>query len=381
VQYLKCILYRDLEAMNVRHSVMDQRIVEHAKWLVNYCTEVKHGDQVLIRLGSSVSSGGPDGMELAAEVYKEVSRLGAHPLIMAHPAEAIRGYYELTSDQDIAVTPLNFLELVKTSDVVIVILASDNTHLLANVDPKKIAKRQVALDPIAQEQLNKRWTATIHPTNAFAQDAGMSLTEYRDFVYSAMLRDWKAEIEQMEKLRDVMQKSSGVRLIGKDTDLSFSIKGRTAVIDNGKNNFPGGEVFTAPVDDSASGKIYFDLPSIIYGTEVEGMHLTFEKGIIVNYSAEKNHELLKQMIETDEGSKRLGEFGVGTNRGITLSTKSILFDEKIGGTIHLAIGNAYEKCGGINRSAVHWDMIKTMNPGEVLMDSKTIQKNGKFIWE
>jgi aminopeptidase len=208
----------------------------------------------------------------------------------------------------------------------------------------------------------------------------MSLTEYKDFVYSAMIRDWDAEVDRMRKLKSDMDNASEVRLMGKDTDLSFSIKGRTAVIDDAKYNLPGGEVFTAPLDDSATGKIYYDLPSL-YGKEVTDIRLTFDKGVVVDYSASKNESLLKELIETDEGSRRLGEFRIGTNRGINRFTKRILFDEKMAETVHLAIGRAYKECGGINKSAVHWDMIKTMKPGEIIMDGKTVQKDGKFSWE
>jgi aminopeptidase len=359
---------------------MDQRVVEHAKWLVSYCTSVKRGDNVLIRLGGA-QSGGDEGFELATEVYKEASRQGAHALILVFTNEAVRGYYEVTPEADIATTPSNYYELVKLSDVVISIQAQTNTRFLEHTDPKKIGIRQRALDPISREQLKKRWTATVHPTNAHAQDADMSLAEYRDFLYSAVLRDWNLEVNQMKKLKEIMDKADQVRLVGKETDLSFSIKGRISVVDDARHNFPGGEVFTAPIDNSATGKIYFDLPSVTYGKEVTDIRLTFDKGVIVDYSASKSQQLLKQMIETDEGSKRLGEFGVGTNRGINCFTRNILFDEKIGGTIHLAVGLAYEECGGVNKSAVHWDMIKTMNPGEIVMDGKTVQKDGKFVWE
>lgn len=360
---------------------MDPRVVEHAKLLVNYCTSVKRGDNVLIRLGGADYSGDVDGLELAIEVYKEAGRLGANPLIVAFPGEATRGYLELTPEEDLETTPRNYYELVKVSDAVIAIQAAGNTHFLEHVDPKRIGKRLQGLDPIAKEQLKKRWTGTLHPTNAHAQDAGMSLAEYREFVYSAILRDWKSEVERMKKLKQAMETTNQVRLIGRETNLSFSIKGRIAVVDDAKYNFPGGEVFTAPIDDSASGKILFDLPSVKYGAEVTDIRLTFEKGVVVDYSASKNEALLKHMIETDEGSKRLGEFGIGINRGIDRFTRNILFDEKMAGTIHLAIGNAYEECGGVNKSAVHWDMIKTMKPGEIIMDGKAIQKDGRFFWE
>ena len=209
----------------------------------------------------------------------------------------------------------------------------------------------------------------------------MSLREYEDFVYSAVLRDWEKEAEEMNRLRQAMNKTETVQIIGDKTDLTMAIRGRNAVISDGTHNLPGGEVFTAPLEDSVNGEVFFDLPAIRYGKEVTGIRLKFEKGEIVDYSATKNEDLLRAMINTDEGSRRLGELGIGTNRGINRFTKNILFDEKMAGTIHLAIGNAYKECGGTNQSAIHWDMIKTMKPGKILLDGENIQENGKFKWE
>jgi aminopeptidase len=336
---------------------------------------------VLIRIGGAQSSFDPEGLELAGEVFKEASRQGAHALIVVFPTEATKSYYDVTSESDLAVTPRNYYELVKISDAVIGIQAEANTRLLEHTDPKRIGIRLNALRPISEEQLKKRWCGTLYPTKASAQDARMSLQEYRDFVYSSVLRDWKVEAERMKKLKAAMENADHVHLVAKDTDLSFSVKGRIAVIDDAKHNFPGGEVFTAPIDDSATGKIYFDLPSVRYGQEVTDVRLTFEEGVVVDYSASKNGRFLKQIIETDQGSKRLGEFGIGANRGINRFTRNILFDEKMAETIHLALGHAYEECGGVNKSAIHWDHIKTMNPGEIIMDGQIIQKNGKFTWE
>jgi len=209
----------------------------------------------------------------------------------------------------------------------------------------------------------------------------MSLKEYEDSVYSAILFDWNKQIKRMQKLKEIMDETNEVRLVGDDTDLTLSIKGRNSIVGGPTHNVPGGEVFTAPVDDSAEGEIFFDLPAVVYGKLVDGIKLRFEKGEIVDYSANRNQALLKNMIETDDGSRRLGELGIGTNSGINKFTKNILFDEKIGDTIHLAIGRAYKECGGINESAIHWDMIKTMKPGRIIMDGSVIQENGRFFWE
>ena len=354
---------------------------KHAKWLVNYCTSTKPGDNVLIRLGGGTYAGDAEGLELATEVFKEAGRVGAKPLILIFPGEATRTYIEQAPDGTLATTPKNYIELVKACDVVIGIQAEKDTQYLREINSTRIGQFLTGARPITDEILKERWTSTLHPTSAHAKDAGMSMEGYKKFVYSAMLRDWESEINRMVKLKKIMDRTSEVQLVGKDTDLSFSIKGRTTVVDDAKYNFPGGEVFTAPIDDSATGKICFDLPSIWAGQEAKDVRLTFDKGVIVDYSASKNESFLKDMIETDEGSKRLGEFGIGTNRGIKRFTRNILFDEKMADTIHLAIGEAYEICGGINKSAAHWDLIKTMKPGRIIMDGKTIQENGKFVWE
>jgi len=183
----------------------------------------------------------------------------------------------------------------------------------------------------------------------------------------------------MEKVKAVLDKGDVVHLEGSETDLTMSIRGRNAVVGDATHNVPGGETYTAPLEDSAEGKIYFDFPGIIYGREVRDIRLRFEKGEVIDYSATKNENLLKAMLETDGGSRRIGEFGVGTNYGITRFTRNILFDEKIGGTIHLAVGRAYKECGGQNESAIHWDMIKTMKPGRIIVDSKLMQKDGVFF--
>jgi aminopeptidase len=187
----------------------------------------------------------------------------------------------------------------------------------------------------------------------------------------------------MQWLKEAMDETDEVRLIGEETDLTMSILGRNAVVGGPTHNVPGGEVFTAPIEDSAEGTIFFDLPAVVYGKVVEGVKLTFVRGEVVEYSAERNKELLKSMIETDEGAKRLGELGIGTNRSIQKFTKNILFDEKIGGTIHLALGRAYKECGGVNESVIHWDMIKTMDAlkgHRILFDGQELLRNKDGTW-
>jgi len=352
---------------------MDPRISEHARIIVEHSTRIKAGDKVVIQIGDY-------GRELATEVYKEAAKRGASPLITMVPTEALRSYYEVTPEEYLHTFPGHYYELVKASDVIIHILSEENTRYLSNIDPKRISGRSLATKRIADERLRKRWCVTQFPTPAQAQEAEMSLREYEDFVYSAVLRDWKKEAEEMNRLRQIMNKTGTVQILGDKTDLTMAIRGRTAVISDGTHNLPGGEVFTAPLEGSVDGEILFDLPAIRYGKEVQGIRLKFAKGEIIDYSATKNEDLLGAMINTDEGSRRLGELGIGTNRGINRFTKNILFDEKMAGTIHLAIGNAYKECGGTNESAIHWDMIKTMKQGKILLDGEPIQENGKFNW-
>jgi len=353
---------------------VDPRISEHARILVEHSAKVREGDRVVIQIGDY-------GRELATEVYKESAKRGASPLIVMVPSEALRGYYEATPEEYLQIFPGHYYELVKASDVVIHILSEENTRYLSSIDPRRIIVRSLATKRIADERLKKRWCVTQFPTPAQAQEAEMSLREYEDFVYSAVLRDWEKETEEMNRLRQAMNKTDTVQLIGDKTDLTMAIGGRSAVISDGTHNLPGGEVFIAPLEDSVDGEVFFDLPAVRYGKEVQGIRLKFAKGEIVDYSATKNEDLLGAMINTDEGSRRLGELGIGTNRGINRFTKNILFDEKMAGTIHLALGNAYKECGGTNESAIHWDMIKTMKTGKILMEGEAIQENGKFKWE
>ncbi len=352
----------------------DPRVIQHAKFLVNYSTKVRKGDKVVIQISD-------EGLELASEIYKESARLGAHPVILSIPSEAMRVELQEAPEESLKELPRHWFELAKNCDVYFTIRSESNTKALANVDSKRINLHALGLKEIQEERLSKRWCGTQHPTEAYAQEANMSLSEYRDFVYGSILIDWSKEMENMLKLKKVMDNANVVRLVGERTDLIFSIKGRNAVASDATHNVPSGEVFTAPVDDSANGRIFFDLPAIRTGKEISGVELRFERGDVVEFTATKNEDLLRETLNVDAGASRLGEFGIGTNRRINRFTKNILFDEKIGGTIHLALGRAYKECRGVNDSAIHWDMIKTMKPGKILMDDQVVQEDGIFFWE
>jgi len=351
---------------------LDPRITKHAELIIGYATGTKRGDNVLIQLTDS-------GMELAQEIYRLAANMGANPLIVVTPTETTRQYYDIDKSY-LKNFPKHLYEVTKNSDIIINIRGDNNLKALSNVEPERISIRSIALKEIQDMRLTKRWCLTQFPTPAYAQEAEMSLREYEDFLYKAILLDWMKERATMEKVKEALDKGDRVHIEGVETDLTMSVRGRTAVVGDATHNVPGGETFTAPVDNSAEGRIYFDFPGIVYGREVRDIRLRFETGEVVDYSASKNEDLLNAMLNTDGGSRRLGELGIGTNYGITRFTKNILFDEKIGGTIHLALGRAYKECGGVNESAIHWDMIKTMKPGRITIDGNVIQNDGVFSW-
>ena len=353
---------------------MDPRITQHAKILVDYSCEVKKGDHVIIVVEDF-------GQDLAREIVKEVAVRGGTTVVVQRSPETDRALLDAVPDEYVDNFPDHYFELIKKTDVYIKIQSTANTRALGNVDSDKYVKYQLMQKPMKDVILQKRWCGTLIPTQGLAQEAGMSFSEYEDFVYGAIIRDWEKEAKIMYRIKDIIDKTKEVKIEGEDTDLSMSIEGRVAVASVGKRNMPSGEVFTAPVDDSTEGHIYFDIPLVYSGSLIEDVRLTFEKGVVVDGSASRNEKVLTKLLDTDEGSRRLGELGIGTNRGITTFTHNILFDEKIGDTIHLAVGNAYKDCKGVNESAIHMDVVKSMKNGQLLVDGEVLQKNGKWAWE
>jgi aminopeptidase len=292
-----------------------------------------------------------------------------------------RAFFDGADDQTINTAPEHFEAFLEKVDVVIALISPSNTKALANVDSKKVIHRNVAMKKVQELYLSKRWCLTVHPTTALAQQANMSMNEYQEFVYRATLLDWKEESKMMFKMKEHLERHRDIRFTGPETDLYASTEGRIWVASDGKHNMPSGEVFTAPVEDTVEGKIYFDIPFLQQGKVIEGVRLTFEKGEVVDFSAEKAEATLKEIIEIDEGSRRLGEMAIGTNRGIKQYTLNMLFDEKIGDTIHCALGRAYKDNNGTNESAVHVDMIKTMIDGEITAGDEVIYSKGKYFYE
>ncbi len=267
-------------------------------------------------------------------------------------------------------------------------MSSVNTRELTNIDAVKQAKLSKTLRPLSDIILKKdRWILALYPTQAYAQDAEMPLAEFEDFVANAVkitekdpVKEWQKVFDYQEKIVKALTNADKVHIKGYDTDLTLSVIGRKFINSYGVANMPSGEVFTGPIENSANGKIYYEFPACTNGNEVSGVRLEFKAGRVVKASAEKNEGFLLKMLEMDKGSRYLGEFAFGLNYSIQKFIKNILFDEKIGGTIHLALGNSYPETGGKNKSGLHWDMIKDLrNEGEVRINGKPVFKKGKFI--
>jgi aminopeptidase len=355
--------------------VLDLRTRKLAKLVVNYSVFVKPGEKVII-------SGGSESIPFLVELYKEIILQKAHPIVKVGLPDVTDFFYKYATKEQINRFPDEWMDTVKKAQKYIGIDTELNTKQLTNCDSKKIIERGKVTHQISNyicdEKEKIRRCTTAYPVIALAQEAEMSLTDYENFVYSACLQDWKKLGKEIENIRRVFEKGKKVHLKGEGVDLNFSIEGKNCVADKGEENMPGGEVFMAPVRDSLNGWIKFDYPAIRSGKEVSDIFLRFENGKVVESNASKNEDFLKQMLNTDENSKYVGEFGIGCNPKINKFTKNLLFDEKIGGTIHLALGAAYKENGGGNDSAIHWDIVKDMKKAKIILDGKVIQENGKW---
>jgi len=354
---------------------VDLRTRKLAQLAVRYSVFVKPGEKVII-------SGGSEAILFLVELYKEIILQKAHPIVKIGLPDVSDFFYKYANKEQINFFPQYWMDTIKSADKYIGIHSEYNTRELTNCDSKKISERQKIVHPISDYVCNGKPNmhrcTIIYPTQALAQEAEMSLTEYENFVYNACLQDWKKLSKQINKIKNVFAKGKEVYLIGESIDLKFSIKGKNAVADCGEENMPGGEVFMAPVRESMNGWIKFDYPAIESGKEVTDIFLKFENGKVTESKASKNEDFLKEMLKTDENASYVGEFGIGCNPKINKFTKNLLFDEKIGGTIHLALGNAYKDNSGGNDSAIHWDIVKDMKNSKIILDEKIVQDNGKW---
>lgn len=363
----------------------DPRVQKLARLLVEYSLELKPGQQVVLRTS-------PNAGELNLAFYQEAVRAGSHVFVIQQIPGQDEAFYRLASDDQLDfISPLT-RTIYESFDAMLVVDARSNSRELSAIDPGRIAragKARASLNKIYLERSaagSLRWAITVYPTNSMAQDADMSLVDYTDFVYGAgMLNEddpvafWRQEGQRQQKLIDWLKGRSRVSLKGENVDIRLSIQGRSFEPSDGKYNFPDGEIYTSPVENSVNGWVRFKYPAIAQGQEVSDIELWFEEGRVVKERAAKNQDFLTTLLNLDAGARTLGEWGIGTNYGIQRFSKHMLFDEKMGGTIHFAVGAGFPECGSRNESGLHWDMLCDMADSEIHIDDQLFYKNGHPI--
>ncbi|HSJ89965.1 MAG TPA: aminopeptidase [Anaerolineales bacterium] len=371
----------------------DSRVEKFAKVLVEHSTRIVPGDRVLIE-GTTAAE------PLVRELYVQILEQGGIP----HPMVALPGMMPFSQDEmyltyaketQLDFVPTFYKIAYDQFESRIRIHSATNTRGTTSIDPAKAQRRSKALSSITEAQMRRgaegkfKWVTTLYPTEAYAQDASMSLKEYEDFVFNAVhaqeadpIAYWNSTAAEQQKAIDWLSNKSQVVMRGPNVDLTLSIQGRKFMNSTGTHNMPDGEIFTGPVEDSVNGWVKFTYPAIYGGVAVEGAELTFNRGRVEVAVAEKNQPYLIKMLESDEGARHVGEYAIGTNFDINRFTGNILFDEKIGGTFHMALGAGYPETGSHNKSSIHWDMICDLRTdSEILADGELFYKNGEFVFE
>ena len=360
---------------------------KYAQVLVDYSTDVQKGDTVQIRATSA------EAKDLVKAIYKRVLEKGGHPIVRTSIVDLADTFIKYASDEQLDyVDPITKMEY-ETIDKFISIGAPLNTKSMARADLNKLSRRGKATKQLSEILMSRAakgeasWVIGDFPTNALAQEAKMSLDEYTEFLINSCYLNCEDPVAKLKELdakqtkwAQYLNNVKQIHVTGEKTDITFNVEGRRWISCSGKNNYPDGEVFTSPVEDGINGEIYFDFPQNYRGNEAHGVHLWIENGLIVKAQAEKGQDFLQAMLDMDEGSKGIGEIAIGTNDEIQEVTGNILFDEKIGGSIHMAVGASYPETGGKNVSGLHWDLIKNMkNGGKIYADGTLIYENGKML--
>jgi aminopeptidase len=334
-----------------------------AALLCDWCLEPAPGDQVKVATTTLA-------LPLVTALHRELLARGAWPLLRLAPSGLERDFYELASEAQLdGFAPLELTE-ARSVDASLAIAAPANVRELAGIDPARIARSARGRRPVSEARLRRRWCVTLWPTSALAQQAGMADREYAAFVVRALFLDrpdpaaaWRELSGAQARLVERLSPAREIRIEAEGTDLRLRVEGRTWINSDGRRNMPSGEVFTGPHEASAEGRIRFTVPSNRGGGEVSGVELSFRGGEVVAARAERGEEYLREALATDPGARFLGELGIGTNRGIDRATGSTLLDEKIAGTVHLALGRSYAETGGVNASALHWDLVCDLRAG------------------
>ena len=364
----------------------DSRAEALAQILVRYSTKVRRGDVCVIQATTAAEV-------LIQAVYEEVLRAGGLPVMQLTTEGAQSAFFELAGDEQLDWVPPTAEWAAEKADVRIAVMSDVNARELSKADPKKQARAQKARKTLMETSMRRsaageyRWALTLFPTHAYASEAGMSLREYEAFYYAACLATeaepvtaWERQSDQVRHLAQWIEGKEEVRVTAPGTDITLGVAGRHWSPCAGEHNMPDGEFFTGPIEDSVNGTINFSFPASYGGRTVSGVCFRFEDGKVVDASAEQGEDFLIEMLDTDPGARRLGELGIRTNYGIATGTKEILLDEKIGGTVHMAIGMSYPETNGTNSSAVHWDMVCDLRQGgAILVDGVELQRDGKFL--
>jgi aminopeptidase len=351
-----------------------------AALLCDYCLEVRRDHQVLVQSSTLAAP-------LLLALQRALLEREAWPLIRPSLPDQEAEFWAAARDAHLDAFPSAELAEAESVDAFLRIDAPVNTRALAAVDPARLTRAMRAREPVREARLARRWCGTLWPTPAAAQQAGMSTTDFTAFVRRALFLDrddpiaaWSSLSETQGRLISRLSPCSELRIEGEGTDLSLSVAAREWVNSDGRRNMPSGEVFTGPVETSASGAIHFGVPTSPRGMEVSGISLEFRDGVVVSARAERGDDVLQAMLATDDGARRLGEIGIGTNFGVDRAIGSTLVDEKMGGTVHLALGRSYPETGGTNESAVHWDMICDLRQGgRLTADGEPILVDGQFV--
>ena len=351
----------------------DVRIKKLSELLINYSLNVKKGERILI-IGNEIAR------EFIDEFENSIKLAGAVPVSVIFGKDFEYNLIKLGNIKKMEKLRDETLALAKTTQAVIDIENED--ICLHGLSSKKIQSFSLILKPLwdylVYDRHNYRRVTVLIPSKTVARDAKMSLEKFKDYFYSCCFVDWNNLSQKFKKITSIFNKGNRIHLTGEGIDLKFSVKNRIFVLEDGKENMPGGEIYTAPIKDSLNGWVKFDFPAVRDGIQISGISLVFRKGKIIKYSAEKNQNILKSLIETDKGSKYIGEFAVGINPKVNKVTSSWI-DEKTADTIHLAIGKAYEENKGDNDSAVHFDIVRSMKHGKIIIDNKVIFENGNWL--
>ncbi|MBO0782869.1 MAG: aminopeptidase [Ktedonobacteraceae bacterium] len=366
----------------------DIRHQKLAQVLINYSLKIQPGDKLLVT-GSDVAT------PLLREVYREALRAGAHEVKISVTLPGISEIllHEGNNEQLTYVSEYDKF-LVEHFDAVLSVWSDQNTRSMGKIDPKRIAKRREAHSALFKRDLElmssgaKRWCGTLFPTHAYAQDAGMSLSDYEDFVFGSGLLDqedpiaaWRKVSAEQQRVADFLTQHDEIHIVAPSTDITYRVGGRNWINCAGTENFPDGEIFSCPIEDSVNGFVTFSYPAIYDGNEVENVRLTFRDGKVIESSADRGLDFLNSMLDTDAGARYLGEVAFGLNYNIKEFVKETLFDEKIGGTMHMALGASLPEGGGVNESGIHWDMVCDLREGKVFADGQLCYEQGKFIIE